>query len=55
MTKTSDSKADSSKAQDADKNHERPARYEVVAQRGGARIRVRYREGSRTDDCQLCK
>lgn len=34
---------------------DRPARYEVVPQRGGAKIRVRYREGSQSGDCRLCK
>ncbi len=33
----------------------RPARYEIVPQRGGARIRVRYREGSASSDCRLCR
>lgn len=33
----------------------RPARYEIVPQRGGARIRVRYREGSASNDCRLCR
>lgn len=34
---------------------ERPARYEIVPQRGGPRIRVRYREGSASEDCRLCR
>jgi hypothetical protein len=50
-----ESSSDTSTTQLADRDIERPARYEVEAQRGGAIIRVRYREGSRTDGCRLCK
>jgi|GEM_PF-5929749 len=39
-----------------DNTPQRPVRYEVEPQRGGARVRVRYREGSNTSDgCRLCR
>lgn len=40
---------------DAGKTSQRPS-WQVMPQRGGSRIRVRYREGLfATDECHLCK
>lgn len=34
---------------------QRTAGYEIVPQRGKARFKVRYREGSLSSDCKLCR
>lgn len=34
---------------------QRTAGYEIVPQRGKARFKVRYREGSLSSDCTLCR
>ena len=34
---------------------QRDSGFEILPQRGGARIRVRYREGSLNGSCKLCR